>query len=236
MIYETGEIITTEIYRVSPEEKDELNRLSAERHERLREEAVPNIRKRYEQMAQLQKGVYTLNITFEPVKQEVEELVQFLTSDRWPYHGVENPTESNIRNAYASGAYHNENTQTFWIVDKDSHQKIGLIRLFEVTDPIVMLDLRIRGEYRGKGIGKSALRWIVSHVFTEFPEVIRIEGHTRVDNSSMRALFAKSLFVLEAYHRKSWRQEGLLFDSVGYAVIRADWENNQVTPIPWSIT
>ncbi len=53
MIYETGEIITTEIYRVSPEEKDELDRLSAERIERLREEAIPNIRKRYEQLVQL---------------------------------------------------------------------------------------------------------------------------------------------------------------------------------------
>ncbi|WP_258377531.1 GNAT family N-acetyltransferase [Paenibacillus illinoisensis] len=122
----------------------------------------------------------------------------------------------------------------FWIKDKGIHQKIGLIRLFDVTDPVIMFDLRLRGEYRGKGIGMVALRWIVSHMFSEYPEVIRIEGHTRVDNMTMRALFAQSLFVLEAYHRKSWRQAGLLFDSVGYAVIREDWENNQATPIPWS--
>lgn len=176
-----------------------------------------------------------MSITFESVKQEVEELVQFLTSDSWPYHGVESPAESDIRKAYENGAYHNENTRTFWIIDQGGHQKIGLIRLFDVSDPIVMFDLRIRSEYRGKGIGKSALSWIVSHVFSEYPEAIRIEGHTRVDNTAMQALFAKSLFVLEAYHRKSWRQAGLLFDSIGYAVIREDWENNQVTPIPWSI-
>ncbi|PYY30932.1 Uncharacterized protein PIL02S_00478 [Paenibacillus illinoisensis] len=54
-----------------------------------------------------------MNITFESVKQEVEELVQFLTSDSWPYHGVENPTETEIRKAYENGAYHNENTRTF---------------------------------------------------------------------------------------------------------------------------
>jgi len=35
-----------------------------------------------------------VNVTFASVKQEVEELVQFLTSDNWPYHGVENPAES----------------------------------------------------------------------------------------------------------------------------------------------
>ncbi|WP_235857666.1 GNAT family N-acetyltransferase [Paenibacillus albiflavus] len=110
-----------------------------------------------------------------------------------------------------------------------------MIRFFDVSDPIIMFDLRIRSEHRGKGVGVQALRWIVSYAFSEFPEAIRIEGHTRVDNVLMRALFAKSIFVLEAYHRKSWSQAGQLFDSVGYAVIREDWENNKITPIPWTI-
>jgi len=177
-----------------------------------------------------------LNIAFVAVQQEVDELVQFLTSDSWPYHGVENPTELDIRKAYDNGAYHNEHTRTFWMINEDEKQKIGLIRLFDVADPNMMFDLRIGSKHRGKGIGLQALRWIVSHVFSEFPETIRIEGHTRVDNARMRALFAKSTFVMEAYHRKSWRQAGQLFDSVGYAVIREDWENDKITPIPWAIT
>ncbi|WP_212968405.1 hypothetical protein [Paenibacillus cineris] len=49
-VYETGEIITTKVYKVSPEQKEGLDRLSVERLERLREEAIPKIRERYKQM------------------------------------------------------------------------------------------------------------------------------------------------------------------------------------------
>ncbi|MEC0240023.1 hypothetical protein P4H66_09205 [Paenibacillus dokdonensis] len=54
-VYETGEIITTKVYKVSPEQKEELDRLSAERLEKLREEAIPKIRERYEQLVKLRQ-------------------------------------------------------------------------------------------------------------------------------------------------------------------------------------
>jgi exosome complex RNA-binding protein Rrp4 len=54
-VYETGEIITTKVYKVSPEQKEELNHLSTERLEKLREEAIPNIRERYEQIVKLRQ-------------------------------------------------------------------------------------------------------------------------------------------------------------------------------------
>ncbi|MEK4297327.1 hypothetical protein [Paenibacillus sp. FSL R5-0914] len=37
-VYEIGDIITTKLYKVSPEQKEELNRLPTERSEKLREE------------------------------------------------------------------------------------------------------------------------------------------------------------------------------------------------------
>lgn len=49
-VYETGEITTTKVYKVSPKQKGGLDRLSVERLERLREEALPKIRERYEQI------------------------------------------------------------------------------------------------------------------------------------------------------------------------------------------
>ena len=55
VVYETGEIITTKVYKVSSEQKEDLDRLSAERHEKLREEAIPKIRKRYEQLVKLRQ-------------------------------------------------------------------------------------------------------------------------------------------------------------------------------------
>jgi len=177
-----------------------------------------------------------MNISFIPVGQEADELVEFLTAERWPYHGTENPAASIIREAFANGAYHHEHTRTFWIVESEGGTKVGLIRLFDVADPNVSFDLRILTGFRGRGIGRLALEWIASYVFTEFPDVIRVEGHTRVDNAPMRALFEKcNRFVLEAYHRKSWRQSGQLYDTVTYAVIREDWENGRITPIPWKV-
>ncbi|MGO4543002.1 hypothetical protein [Paenibacillus sp. 2TAB19] len=54
-VYETSEIITTNVYKVSSKQKEELDRLSAERLEKLREGAIPIIRKRYEQLVKLRK-------------------------------------------------------------------------------------------------------------------------------------------------------------------------------------
>lgn len=49
----SNEIITTKVYKVSPELKEELERQSAERLEKAREEAITKIRERYEQRVKL---------------------------------------------------------------------------------------------------------------------------------------------------------------------------------------
>ncbi len=54
-VYETSEIITAKVYKISPEQKEELNRLSADRIEKLREGAIPKIRERYEQLVKLRQ-------------------------------------------------------------------------------------------------------------------------------------------------------------------------------------
>ncbi|MGO4375819.1 hypothetical protein AB4Z21_34740, partial [Paenibacillus sp. MCAF20] len=53
-VYQTSEIITTKVYKVSSEQKEELDRLSTEKLEKLREGAIPKIRERYEQLVKLQ--------------------------------------------------------------------------------------------------------------------------------------------------------------------------------------
>jgi hypothetical protein len=47
--FETTGIITTNVYKVSPEQKEQLDLLAEERLQKAREEAIPNILKRYEQ-------------------------------------------------------------------------------------------------------------------------------------------------------------------------------------------
>ncbi|MGO4374894.1 hypothetical protein [Paenibacillus sp. 2TAB19] len=54
-VYETSEVITKKVYKVSPEQKEELDRLSTERLEKLSEGAIPKIRERYEQLIKLRQ-------------------------------------------------------------------------------------------------------------------------------------------------------------------------------------
>ena len=52
-----------------------------------------------------------------------------------------------------------------------------------------------------------------------------MEAYTRADNQAMRRVFEKTLFQKEGYLRSSWEQvNGKVYDSILFAVIRADWE------------
>jgi adenylate kinase len=50
IVFEAGEMIETKVYKISPEQKEELEHTAAERLEQLREEAITKIRERYEQL------------------------------------------------------------------------------------------------------------------------------------------------------------------------------------------
>ncbi len=174
-----------------------------------------------------------MEVLFETVTtDECEEVAAFLTGDTWPFHGRERPDADEIRRSFAKGHYTGEGNQTFWIVADG--EKAGLMRVFELTDPTPLFDLRIRQAYRGRGIGEKALRWLTGWVFERYPHVIRIEAHTRLDNYAMRKVLSKCGYVREAYHRQAWRQGERLFDSVSYAIIRSDWQNGTTTPIEWN--
>jgi RimJ/RimL family protein N-acetyltransferase len=159
----------------------------------------------------------------------LEELIVFLTTNHWPFHGQEYPKEESIRKSFEQGFYTENGNQTFWII-KDE-KRIGMIRLFDLEDPTCLFDIRLKESHRGHGLGIPAVRWISSYVFENFPHMIRVEGHTRSDNIAMRKTFHNSGFVKEAYHRDGWPQRDQLFDSVGYAILRSDWENNTITKI-----
>jgi len=173
-----------------------------------------------------------MTIALQIFDNETEELVAFLTSQPWPYHGNPNPSEASIRDGAANGRYAGEDTQTLWIVEDGA--KVGLVRLFDLGDLTPVFDIRIDAARRGRGIGTEAVRLLAEHVFTAFPDKIRFEGHTRNDNYAMRKTFAKTGFVKEAYHRKAWPTEGVYYDSVGYSLLREDWEAGKTSPIDWN--
>jgi len=173
-----------------------------------------------------------MTIALQPFDNETEELVAFLTSQPWPFHGNPNPSEDSIRDGAANGRYDGEETKTYWIVEDG--ETIGLIRLFDLGDPTPVFDIRIDAGRRGRGFGTTALRLLADHVFAAFPDKMRFEGHTRADNYAMRKAFAKAGFVKEAYHRKAWPTEGKYYDSVGYSLLREDWAEGKISPIDWN--
>jgi RimJ/RimL family protein N-acetyltransferase len=164
---------------------------------------------------------------------EISSLIDFLTSDTWPFHLVEKPEPEKIMEHFNNGLYFDEDNRTFWILS-DKGERIGIVRIFDLTMHSPMFDLRIRSPYRRKGLGEKALRWLAEYVFTTWPEKTRLDGETRRDNKAMRGLFRKCGFVKEAHYRKAWPdQYGNVYDSVGYGILKEDWEKNKITPVDW---
>ncbi|WP_052423305.1 GNAT family N-acetyltransferase [Nonomuraea candida] len=162
---------------------------------------------------------------------EADALVGFLTGEEWPYHaGVQEARA--IRQRVADGVYDDEENRTFWVLADG--ERAGLIRLQDLADDTPMFDLRIRAARRGQGLGTTAVTWLTHYLFDEFPEVRRIEGHTRQDNRAMRAVFRKSGYVKEAHYREAWpAPDGTVHDAVAYAILRRDWQSGTVTLPEW---
>jgi RimJ/RimL family protein N-acetyltransferase len=86
----------------------------------------------------------------------------------------------------------------------------------DLSERTPMFDLRLRAQFRGKGIRGQALRWLTAYLFTELPAIRRVEGNTRQDNRAMRRVFQRAGYVKEAHYREAWPVEGgKVYDGVG---------------------
>ena len=167
------------------------------------------------------------------VPAEADLLAEFLTTEDWPYHGAGAPGAARIRQQAAAGYYDSDQTRTFWIVTSDGTEA-GLIRLLDLADGTPLFDLRIRAAYRGAGLGTRALRWLTGYLFTELPEIRRIEGTTRQDNHAMRRTFRKcGLSQGSPLPPGMALPGGTAYDAVGYAILRTDWQAGTITPPDW---
>ncbi len=167
------------------------------------------------------------------VPAEADLLAEFLTAEDWPYHSAGPPGAAQIREDAAAGRYDNDQTRTFWIVT-GTGAEAGLIRLLDLADDTPLFELRIRAACRAAGLGTQALRWLTGYLFTEFPGIRRIEGTTRQDNHAMRRTFAACGYVKEAHYRQAWPSPGgTVYDAVGYAILRTDWQAGTTTPPDW---
>lgn len=158
---------------------------------------------------------------------EKVELVHFLCTNEWTYHGTRQPRANTIEQAVDNG-YYSDGRETFWIVLHG--EKVGLIIIEDIDDTIPLFDLRLAEAARGKQLGTKALQWLQQYLFGE-KQKIRIEGYTRADNIAMRKCFTKAGFVKEGYLRNAWENDdGTISDTVLYGAIYDDWRNETTTP------
>ncbi|HMQ78437.1 MAG TPA: GNAT family protein [Ignavibacteria bacterium] len=173
------------------------------------------------------------------VKHKVS-LFSFLSSGYWPFHSVPKIPIEKLEKQYAEGYFNSESNKTFLILNEVG-SIIGVIRLFDLgsgkdDDETPLFDIKIKEEYRGKGIGKQALSWLTDLVFTNYPNKLRFEATTRVDNIAMRKVFEYCGFVKEAHYRQAWPDaEGNRYDCTGYAILRSDWLNKTKTPVKFEL-
>lgn len=169
---------------------------------------------------------------------EKERLIEFLSSGLWPFHSTPKITKEKLERQFSEGYFNGEGNRTFLILDSDKII-IGVIRLFDLgegkdDDETPLFDIKIKEDYRGKGIGKQALNWLTDFVFLNYPNKLRFEATTRIDNIGMRKVFEHCGFVKEAHYRMAWPdKDGNRYDCTGYAILRQDWKNKTKTPVKW---
>jgi len=161
------------------------------------------------------------------------DLITFLTANNFPFHVRTRLTQDDVERAIDAGAYRDRAHETFWL-QHVRHGRIGIVRLEDLEDPTPLFDLRLDTRFRGKGHGTSALQATTRHVFTTLSGVTRFEGQTREDNIAMRKVFLRCGWLKEAHYRESWPIEGAApVASVGYAILRRDWESGETTAFEW---
>ncbi|ALC87636.1 acetyltransferase [Bacillus sp. FJAT-22090] len=166
--------------------------------------------------------------------EEQEELIHFMTTNTWPYHGNSHPARELIEKTIEEGGYQSDQVKTFW-VENEKKEQVGIVKIYDLQDEIPLFDLRIADEARGRGYGPLALKMVTEYVF-QLPEVkIRLEGHTRQDNFAMRKTFERAGFVKEAQLRQAWfsPKENSYYDAVTYGMTRDDFLKGTATPVNW---
>ncbi len=175
-----------------------------------------------------------MKIRFEEFIDDIDELIEFLTSDTWEFYGTPNPKPERIRESYKNNYYSGDDCKTFWII-LDENTKAGILRIYDLEDDTPMFDIRVLSKYKGMGIGTEAVNWLVKYIFSNCSDAERIEANTRQDNYAMRCVFNKCNFVKEAHYRKAWvGNDGKPYDSIGYGITKEDWLNGKPTPLNWN--
>ncbi len=171
--------------------------------------------------------------TFQPIRSDDRDAVAaFLVASEWPFHVYTTYTTERALEVVDDGFAWGATLEAHWMMQGD--ERVGIVRVFDLNDPTALLDLRIAGGARGRGLGKAMVRWITDHVFQNHATVTRVGGYTRIDNTPMRRVFEQCGYQKEAHYRRAWRDDnGPQHDTIGYGILRDEWASGTVMPVPW---
>ncbi|MFC5998507.1 GNAT family N-acetyltransferase [Quadrisphaera sp. GCM10027208] len=169
----------------------------------------------------------------DPAGDDRAALVDFMTRNVFPFHVRPRLSVEDVERAICEGVFRSDDNDSYWI-EHPHMGRIGFLRLEDLTDSAPLLDLRLDGPFRGRGLGAQALRAATDLVFGTMPDVNRFEGQTREDNVAMRRTFLRCGWVKEAHYRDGWPVEGAEpVASVAYGILRRDWLTGTTTTFVW---
>ena len=164
-----------------------------------------------------------MELTFKEITMPNQEAALFVSAYDWPFHTNPNPTEEQARNHLCEAP----DARTFLIELDGVHiAMLRLLDLEDIGDGCPVFDLRVAATYRGRGFGKRIVSWMVQTMFDFYPELHRIEGHTRQDNLAMRSVLTHCGFKEEGQLRETWPiHMGKRLDTMIYGILRSESRN-----------
>ncbi|MGB0929993.1 MAG: GNAT family N-acetyltransferase [Chitinophagales bacterium] len=112
------------------------------------------------------------------------------------------------------------------IAAKNTNQLLGTVSWYWqsqetnwLSNGIVLFDT----QNRSKGMGFEALGLWNQYLFDHFPNIVRLDLRTWSGNIGMMRLAEKLGYTLEARFRQARIIKGEYFDSIGYGILRTEW-------------
>ncbi|MCQ2009802.1 GNAT family N-acetyltransferase [Sporolactobacillus sp. STSJ-5] len=113
------------------------------------------------------------------------------------------------------------------IADKNSDKLIGQVGWYWESKETNWLSAGIaiyNPDFWGNGCGYEAFGLWTEYLFQAMPEIVRVDLRTWSGNFGMMKLAEKLGYTKEACFRKARIVNGEYYDSIGYGVLREEWD------------
>lgn len=168
----------------------------------------------------------------DPRGEDLQALAAFSARNGFPFAPGDRLTIPDALALITSGALDAPDNAVWWL-DDSARGRVGLVAVSGITGVEPSLSLHVEHHHRGRGIGTETVRLVVGKVFTDYPQVKRVQGRASEDHRQIRQVLARSGFVKEAHFRDTWPvpegEPGRA--TVVYTILRRDWETGVTTPV-----